>query len=83
MQLQVLRVFHYDDKDPNENKRITLSPMNIAAVTADVEDVVIQGRSLRKTSVIMMDAGTLPLNINHQDLELLERAVGSFVDPEI
>jgi len=77
LELQKLTLHHYS-ADPSEERRITLSPNNIAVVAAHVEDVVVNGRSLRSVSVLFLDQGAVDLLLNHSDLELLESAVGSF-----
>lgn len=76
---KLLTVNHYGDLE-TDNRRMTISPSNIAALAADHNDVTLQGRSLRKVSVCMMDGGTLDLTVNHADLALMEEAVGAFPD---
>ena len=54
MEFQKLVVHHYAE-DPTEERRITLSPQNINIVAAHVEDVKINGRSLRHATVLFAD----------------------------
>lgn len=77
MEFQKLTVHHYGDTT-QEDRRITLSPMNIAFIAAEVEDSMVNGRSLRRTSVLFTDGGSADITINHSDLQLLEGAIGSF-----
>lgn len=77
MEFQVLRVHHYGDTT-EEDRRITLSPSNITVVAAEAEDSVVNGRSVRKVTVLMVDGGSVDVVVNHADLELMESAVGSF-----
>jgi hypothetical protein len=77
MEFQKLTIHHYDE-DPKEERRITLSPANIAVVAACIEDISVKGRSLRKVTVLFLDGASVDLTINHSDLELLEAATGSF-----
>lgn len=77
MEFQILRVHHYGEK-PEEDRRITISPSMVTTVAASVEDVVLNGRSLRNVSVLYDSGGSIDITINHADLELLESAIGSF-----
>jgi len=77
MDMQQLTVYHYGDTTA-EDKRITLSPGNIALIAANTEDATVNGRSLVNTSVLFMEGGSIDLLINHQDLQKLEAAVGSY-----
>jgi hypothetical protein len=77
MEMEVLRVHHYGEKT-EDDRRITLSPGMITTVAAGVEDEKINNRSLRRVSVLFADGGTLEMAVNHADLDLLERAIGSF-----
>lgn len=81
MIVSILRFDHYGEK-ADENKRMTLSPSNICGLAAGIEDVIIQGRSLRRVAVLLVDGGQLEVTVNHSDLELLERAVGSFLEAD-
>jgi hypothetical protein len=63
---------------PEDERRVTLSPQLITVVAAQIEDVQVNGRSLRAVSVLFMDGGSVDLLLNHQDLETLETAVGSY-----
>lgn len=78
MIVNILRVMHYGETEA-ENKRITLSPMNLLALAADIEDVTVQGRSLRNVVALAVEGSNLPLCVDHADLELLESAVGSYI----
>lgn len=77
MQLQKLTLHHYGETT-TDDRRITLSPMNITVVAAAIEDSMVNGRSLRQVTVLFGDGGSIDLNINHADLELIEGAIGSF-----
>jgi hypothetical protein len=77
MEMEILRVHHYGEKT-EDDRRITLSPGMITSVAAAVEDESINGRSLRRVAVLFADGGSLELSVNHADLSLLERAIGSF-----
>ena len=77
MEFQKLTVHHYADLE-EEDRRITISPMNVALVAAETEDMTVRGRSLRHVTVLFTDGGSTDLSINHSDLELLEGAIGSF-----
>ena len=77
MEFQKLTVHHYS-VNPEEERRITLSPMNISLVAAATEDTMLNGRSLRNVTVLFGDGGSVDMTINHSDLELLETAIGSF-----
>lgn len=78
---KVLTVFHYGELE-SDNKRITVSPQNVAALATDPLDSTAQGRSVRKTTVLMLDGGSLDLTVNHEDLTLLEEAIGAFPNYE-
>jgi len=77
MEFQKLTVYCYNE-DPKEDRRITLSPINITIIAAHVEDEVINGRSLRRVAILFVDGGSVEMLVNHSDLELLEGAIGSF-----
>ena len=77
MELQKLTLHHYGETTADD-RRITLAPMNITVVAAQIEDTVVNGRTLRSVSVLMTDGGAIDLNLNHSDLETLEAAVGSY-----
>jgi hypothetical protein len=77
LEMQKLTIRHYSE-DPKEERRITLAPHNITVVAAEIEDVTINGASRRVVSVLFMDGGSLDLVVDHQDLQLLETAIGSF-----
>jgi hypothetical protein len=82
MMMEQLTLHHYS-VDPKEERRVTLSPMNIQLVAAEVEDVVINGRSVRNVTILFSEGGNVDLTINHADLMQLERAVGSFFLGEV
>lgn len=77
MRVEKLTVIGYSENPANE-KRITLNPGEVISVIAGVEDVVINNRSLRHTTVLFADGGSIDMILNHRDLELLEGAIGSF-----
>jgi len=77
MEMEILTLHHYGEKT-EDDRRITFSPGMITAVSAADEDVVVNGRTVRNASVLFADGGTLDVCVNHGDLQLLERAVGSF-----
>ena len=77
MEFQKLTLSHYSDK-PEEERRVTLSPGNIIAVAAEMEDTTVANRSLRAVTVMFLDGGSIDLVINHADLESLENAVGAY-----
>lgn len=78
MEVKVLTVTAYAEKE-EDNKRVTIQPMNVAMLAADIEDSTIQNRSLRKVAVLLLDGETIELFVNHQDLETMEQAVGSYL----
>jgi hypothetical protein len=82
MNIQVLTVHHHDLENEKEDRRITISPMNIAAIAAKIEEVEIRGRQLVHITVMLLDGENLDLFVNHADAELLEKATGSFAQPE-
>lgn len=77
MEFQKLTVHHYGSTT-EEDRRMTISPLNALMVAAGVEDCVVNGRSLRAVTILFSDGGSADLVLNHSDLELLESAVGSF-----
>ena len=77
IEFQRLTVLHYGETT-QEDRRITLSPMNIVLVAAEVDDVVVNGRSVRKVTVLFLDQSSVDVVVNHADLELMEAAIGSF-----
>ena len=77
MEMQRLTVHCYAE-DAKEERRVTLSPMNVTLIAAEIDDVVVNNRSVRKVSVLFTDGGSVDLIVNHSDLSLLESAIGSF-----
>lgn len=77
MEMYKLTVHNYAEK-PEDERRITLSPQLITVVAAMIDDVQVNGRSLRQTSVLFVDGGSVDLLLNHADLETLETAIGSY-----
>lgn len=77
MELQKLTVHNYSE-NKDEERRITLSPDKITVVAAGVEDVLLNGRSLRTATILFLDGGSIDLLINHADLEMIEGAIGSY-----
>jgi hypothetical protein len=77
MNLQTLTLYCYAE-NPSEERRMTLTPYKIDFVSAAVDDIVVNGRSLRQVSVIFDEGLSCDLIINHADLEKLEAAVGAY-----
>ena len=77
MNLQTLTLHCYAE-NPSEERRMTLTPYKIDFVSAAVDDIVVNGRSLRQVSVIFDEGLSCDLIINHADLEKLEAAVGAY-----
>lgn len=77
MNMQKLTVFHYGETT-EEDRRITLSLMNITVVAAATEDTTVNGRSLRSVAVLFTDGSSVDLLINHEDMMTIETAVGSY-----
>jgi hypothetical protein len=77
MDFKKLTVHHYSE-DPTEERRITISPMNITVIAAAIDDIKIGPRTVRAISVLFVDGGSIELNVSHMDLEVLEEAVGSY-----
>ena len=77
MEFQKLTVQNYSD-DPQQRRRITLSPPNITVIAAALEDVTVEGRSARNVTVLFIDGGSIDLCVNHSDLSMLEEAIGSY-----
>ncbi len=76
MQSNILRVHHYGDT-PEEDRRVTLSPMDVSVLLAETEDATVQGRAVRRVTVVLSSGG-IELAVNHSDLELLENTIGFF-----
>ncbi len=77
MELQKLTLHHYGETTADD-RRMTLSPSMITVVAVQVDDTVVNGRTLRGLTVLFVDGGSIDLTVNHSDLEMLEAAVGSF-----
>lgn len=77
MDFQRLTVHHYGETT-EEDRRITISPANISLVAAEIDDVVINGRSVRNVTILFLDGESAEISINHADLEMLEGATGSY-----
>lgn len=77
MNIQKLTLHHYGATEA-EDRRVTLSPMNVMMIAAEIEDFQLNGRSLRRVSVCMADGESTELVLNHADLDLIENAIGSF-----
>jgi hypothetical protein len=77
MDLQTLRIHHYGEVEADD-RRITVAPINVVALSAKTEDNTVQGRSVREIAVIFLDGGQIVVNVNHADLELLEGTIGAF-----
>lgn len=81
MEFQRLTVHHHAE-DPKESRRITFSPMQIMAVVATEDDIVVNNRALRAVSVLFTEGNSVDVLVNHADLERLEAAIGSYcLDP--
>jgi hypothetical protein len=76
-EVQVLRV-HHIDADEKEDRRVTIAPMNVAALVAHEEDTIVRGRSVREISIMFLDGGNISIAVNHSDLELLETTIGAY-----
>lgn len=77
MEKYKLTVHHYSE-NPEEERRVTLSPGQISFVAIGVEDITVGSRSLRSVTVMFMDGGSVDLVVNHSDMEMLESAVGTY-----
>jgi hypothetical protein len=77
MEFLKLTVTHHGETT-EEDRRITISPMNVVVVAAGVEDTAVNGRMLRRVTVLFTDGGSADLVINHSDLQMLESAIGSY-----
>ena len=77
MEMHTLRVYHYG-ATPEEDRRITLSPANVAMLASETEDVQVQGRTVRNISVLFVDGGSVGVTVAHDDLELLEATIGAY-----
>ena len=80
MEFKNLTITHYAAVK-EEERRITMSPSNIALIAAKTEDVEINGRSLREVSVLFMDGESVDVVVNHSDLQLMEEAIGAYSLP--
>ena len=76
--IQVLTVQHYAE-DVSQLKRVTLAVPKINAVSASVEDISVNGLHVRPVTVWFQDGAMIDLVVNHSDLDLMERAIGSFL----
>ncbi len=74
---QKLTVDHYGET-PGEDRRITLSPGNIDFIAAMTEDSVVRGRPVRFVTILFSNGQNIELALNHQGLDLLEMAIGTF-----
>lgn len=77
MEMKKLTVHCYAENLEDE-RRVTLSPMNINVVAAEIDDVKVNNRSLRHVTILLSDGGSIDLLLNHADLDLLESVVGAF-----
>ena len=75
--IETLTVQHYAE-DIRDVKRVTLSAYKINFIGASVDDVVINGLSVRPVEIWFEEGSMLSLIVSHSDLDLLEKAVGSF-----
>lgn len=77
MELQKLTIHCYAET-PEEERRITLNPSKIVLLAAGTEDLQLNGRSLRRVTVLFDEGENVDVLVNHSDLELMETAVGTF-----
>jgi hypothetical protein len=77
MEFQKLTIHHYSE-NPAEERRITFSPMQIMAVVASTEDVMVNNRSLREVTVLFVEGNSIDVLVNYADLDKLESAIGSY-----
>ncbi len=77
MEFQKLVVYHYGETS-EDDRRVTISPMQVNLIAFETEDTIVNGRSLRRASVLFSDGSSCDLAVNHQDMSTLEEAVGAY-----
>lgn len=77
MEVQRLTMHSYSE-DIAQERRITISPMQVSIVAAAIEDITIRGLSLRNVDIMFADGQSIALILNHADLSTLESAIGSY-----
>ena len=75
--VQVLRVMHYGETE-DQNRMITISPVNVLMLAAPLVPEQIQGREVKRISVLMADGSEAEVCVNDVDLDQLEQAIGSY-----
>lgn len=78
--LRVLTLTHYGPTEA-ENRIVTLSLINIAMIAAEVENVSLQNRQVRRLQVLLLDGEAVDLALSDLDLHQLQQAVGVYVLP--
>jgi hypothetical protein len=73
--IRVLTFTHYGDT-PEENARMTLSPVSIKLLAA-YEDTK-QGRPVKRVSVLFLEGDVTEIFVSDMDLLTIERAVGMY-----
>lgn len=74
---KILKVTHYGDS-PEENKEVTISPVVVKMVFADVAPSFKQNRSVKNISLLLMEGDTVELCISESELYTLEEVVGLY-----
>jgi hypothetical protein len=77
MAARILKVTNYGETEA-ENKEVTISPMVIKAVMADVVAHEKQGRAVKNVALLLIEGDTMELVISDRDLYTLEEVVGSY-----
>lgn len=75
--VQTLKVLHYGETEP-ENRMITISPVNVLIIAAPLVCEQVQGREIKRVSVLLIDGGETEVCISEVDLDQLEQAVGAY-----
>lgn len=78
--MRVLTLTSYGDTE-EEVVRVTIAPHHVAFVVANTVDVIKLSQRLKKTTVVLMDGGSMEIFITDLDLTALERAVGTYALP--
>jgi hypothetical protein len=78
---KTLKVLHYGE-DEKDNRDVTLSPISIKMVQAEIGVTMRQGRPVKAVNVIFLEGDSVDLNLTDYDLEKLESVVGFYdLDP--
>jgi hypothetical protein len=77
MAARILKVTHYGETE-SENKEVTISPMVIKAIFADVLPHNRQDRLVKNVSLLLVEGDTMELIISELDLYTLEDVVGGY-----